>query len=517
MHGGTREHNARNYSMVQKAVCCPVTSGAPLMQKPSQRHIRPKRLGRYELLEELTRDGDGFVYKARDPLLDRLVAIKTVARAPGEESRNPDFERKVKLAGGLAHPNIVTVYDAGAARDVAYMAVELVDGDTLRDTLHSGVDLQSAAIERIAAQIADGLDFMHVHGIVHGDVNPSSVVLLNIGFVKISYLGNALFPLGSSMPGDTISAASRYLSPEHVMGGAIDARSDVFSLGVVLYEMLTGVAPFSGGTSHELADAIENKHPQPPSSLNPGIPSGFDYVVAKALSKQPDHRYQSARDMAQHLRRWALEEPTFFAMPRSAAMPAQLPLAVPAEIAQPPGVGAAAEGPSAVLADTLQVRHASLRTRRQWLLYGVPAAFLTMTAAWTMWSRPAATQPSATENSTGVRPNAPSTDAQLVHVRDAPPPSMAPTETRPVISAAPEPAAAPLHRPPVGRVKLAVTPWGEIYVDGRKRGVTPPLRHIELAPGRHRIEIKNTIFPSRSQSVEVKANGQLRIKHKFTR
>jgi serine/threonine-protein kinase len=485
------------------------------MQKPSQRHIRLRRLGRYELLEELTRDVHGIVYEARDPLLGRLVAIRTVPRDPEAKAGNPDFERKVRLASGLAHPNIVTMYDAGVSRDVAYIAMERVDGETLRDTLHSGIDLQPAAIERIAAQVADGLDFMHLHGVVHGDLNPSTVVVLDIGFVKISYLGNALFPIGASMPGDVFSAASRYLSPEYVTGGAIDARSDVFSLGVVLYEMLTGVAPFSGSTPHELVDAITSKHPQPPSSLNPGIPSGFDYVVAKALSKQPDHRYQSARDMAQHLRRWALEEPTFFALPRSAATSAY---AAPAEITKRPGLAAAGEAPGAAFPGAPQERGARLRTRRQWLFYGVPGALLATTGAWTLWSRPAPRQQPAAATPASAVANAPgTTDAEWLHARDAAPPSPAHTDTRPVIRSAAEPASAPLQRSPVGRVKLAVTPWGEIYVDGRKRGVAPPLRHIELAPGRHRIEIKNTIFPPRSESVEVKPNGQLRIKHKFTR
>src|SRR5262245_46941684 len=137
-----------------------------------QRHMRIKRLGRYELLEELCRDGEGIVYKARDPLLGRLVAIRTDARRtalPAHDSVAPvnvDFERKVRLAGGLAHPNIITVYDAGTSRDVAYIATELVAGETLRDILDRGVELPPAAIERIAAQAADGLDFMHRHAIV---------------------------------------------------------------------------------------------------------------------------------------------------------------------------------------------------------------------------------------------------------------------------------------------------------------------------------------------------------------
>jgi len=476
--------------------------------------MRSRRFGRYELLEELSRDDDGIVYKARDPLLDRLVAIKTVERRAAGESGTPDFERKARLAGGLAHPNIVSVYEAATSRGVAYIATELLDGRTLRDLLDSGVALPPVAIERIAAQVADGLDFMHRHGIVHGDVNPSTVVVLDIGFVKLSYLGNALFPVGSSTSADRVSATSRYLSPEHAMAAAIDARSDVFSLGVVLYEMLTGIAPFSGGTSHELIEAITREHPRPPSSLNPGIPSGFDYIVARALSKEPGHRYQSARDMALHLRRWALEEPTFFSMPRSSAMPVQTALAEPAGIAESAQSPATAEVPNDALLERPPEHGGSLRTRRQWLLYGIPGALLTLGAAWTMWSRPTPSQ--STGEVTSAIPSAPTAaGAPLVHVRDALPPSAGQAETEPVIATATGSAGGPVEKRPVARVRLAVSPWGEIYVDGRKKGVSPPLRQIELAPGKHRIEIRNSLFPPRSESVEAKANARLTIKHKF--
>lgn len=485
------------------------------MDKPSQRHMRFRRLGRYELLEELGRDGDGIVYKARDPLLGRLVAIKTVRRnGSADESGNPDFERKARLAGRLSHPNIVSVYDAGTSRDVAYIASELIDGEPLRDMLDSGTALPAVAIERIAAQVADGLDFTHRHALVHGDVNPSAILVLNIGFVKISCLGNALFPAGSPAPEDRIVALSRYASPERVMGVAIDARSDVFSLGVVLYEMLTGNAPFSGSTPREVIDAITNDHPSPPSSLNRGIPSGFDYIVARALSKEPNHRYQSARDMAVDLRKWALEEPTFFTMPRPSMAPAQTTHAEPLRIAAPREFGAAGPVLNAAATDESRPSPRGLLTRRQWLLYGIPGALLTLSGAWTLWSRPTPTlRPNTTTLGSAIA-NVPTTaPPELPRVRAELPPSTAPTEAEPAI----EPTRArTLARPAVAQLKLAVSPWGEIYVNGRKRGVSPPLTQIELAPGKHRIEIRNTVFPPRSEFVEVKANARLRIKHKFS-
>jgi serine/threonine protein kinase len=473
------------------------------MREPSQRHKRSKRLGRYELLEELSRHGDGVTYKARDPLLGRFVAIKTVARSaaapPG--SGNDEFERMVKLAGGLNHPNIVIVYDTGTNRDVAYIATELVDGRTLRAMLDSGSALPPVAIERIVAQVADGLEFTHQHAIVHGDVSPSTLVVLDIGFVKISCLGNALFPMGSRVPQHSTSEASPYVSPEQAMGGVIDARSDVFSLGAVLYEMLTGIAPFSGSTPDELVDAIKSRNPQKPSSVNRNIPSGFDYIVARALSKEPDHRYQRARDMASDLRKWALEEPTFFATPRCLANTAQTTHPEPSGIAKPPEPRA--EGPG------------KLRTRRQWLLYGVPGALLTFSAGWAVMSRRAPTRQPGTEARASTTPATPQSAAvEVVQVRNEAP-STAQIEMEPLGSSAADSARTRVETQPKARVNFAVSPWGEIYVDGKRKGVTPPLRQVELAPGKYWIEIKNTIFPPRRQFVEVKANARLRIKHRF--
>ena len=479
------------------------------MPNPSQRPWRFKRLGRYRLLEELGRDGDGVIYKARDPLLDRLVAIKAVEWSAAASVSSTDFERKARLAGGLTHPNIVVVHDTGIHRDVAYIATELAGGETLRGLLDSGVILAPGAIERIVAQVADGLEFTHQHAIVHGDVSPSNIVVLDIGFVKISCLGNALFPAGSKMPEGSICASSRYVSPEHAMNAPLDARSDIFSLGIVLYEMLTGIAPFTGSTRDELIGSIVNEHPRPPSSVNRTIPSGFDYIVARALSKEPDHRYQSARDIAFDLRKWALEEPRSFVVPR-------WPRAEPRGTSQPRERAAAGDAMGGTSPEEPREDPERLRARRQLLLYGLSGAVLTLSVAWTATSRRVPTpepEPAGPAAATPEPPRPPA--AQWVHVRSEPLPSRDDPEEEPPDGSTAESAPRRVAAQPMARLKLAVSPWGEVYVDGRRRGVSPPLRQVELAPGKHSIEIRNTVFSPRRQLLDVKANARLKIKHRF--
>jgi eukaryotic-like serine/threonine-protein kinase len=473
--------------------------------------MRLERLGRYELLEELSREADGIVYKASDPLLDRLVAIKTIELGidgVGSDILELGFERKARLAACLTHPNIVIVHDMGRSGDVAYIATELLDdGQTLRAILDSGVVRAPSTIERIAAQVANGLEFVHQHAIVHCDVNPSTIVVLNIGLVKITHLGNALFPTGSHKLVGSTCTSPHYMSPEQAMGAPVDARSDIFSLGVVLYEMLAGVAPFTGSTADAVVDELRHKKPVPPSSLNRSIPSGFDYIVARALAKDPDHRYQSARDMASDLRKWALEEPTFFPTPLAYVGTAQPTSRIDGKTT-PRESAVSNEALSSASSEQPPERSGPLRTRRQWLLYGIPSAFLALTGGWTFLSRRAPPRESNADILPSAVPDTPeSASLEFSPIHDAALPSIAQSAT--------ESARAVVGTRPVARLGLAVSPWGEIYVDGRRRGVSPPLREIELPPGKYMIEIKNTIFPSRRQSVDVRAKARIRIKHKF--
>ena len=418
----------------------------PIACATFRRYMTLARLGRYELLEELHREVDGVVYKASDPLLERLVAIKTVELGipgVGSDIVELSFERKARLAGALTHPNIVIVHDVGRSGDVAYVATELLEGRTLRAILDSGVALAPGTIERTAAQVADGLEFTHQHAIVHCDVNPSSIVVLDIGLVKLTHLGNALYPAGSRPLAGHTGSAPQYMSPEQASGAPVDARSDIFSLGVVLYEMLAGAAPFNGSTADEVVAALMNKKPVPPSTLNRDIPSGFDYIVARALAKDPDHRYQRARDMASDLRRWALEEAPFF--------PAPLPqiATVPATHVQTGGV-VTAFGPAAldealktVASESRDEHSGRPQTRRQWLAYGVPAVLLALAGGWTMLAR----RPPASESDPRMLASAPPAPSSAATPAAAPPgeaaaPATMPPDEAPATASPPDTTAA---------------------------------------------------------------------------
>jgi len=263
-------------------------------------------LGRYKIIAEIGQGAMGVVYKAVDPIIDRTVAIKTInlnlSRQELEEYE-ARFQQEIKAAGRLNHPNIVTIYDVGKTDQVAYMAMEFLEGSELKDIIASGQLLSTEQVVDIIAQVADGLWFAHRQDIVHRDVKPSNIMVLAGGIAKITDFGIARLPNSAvkTMTG-LILGSPRYMSPEQVIGKAIDARSDIFSLGVVLYEALTGVAPFDGDNVNAIMYATVNTTPAPPSQHNRNVPAMLDLIVAKAMAKLLDDRYQTVKELADDLR-----------------------------------------------------------------------------------------------------------------------------------------------------------------------------------------------------------------------
>jgi len=263
-------------------------------------------LGRYKIVSEIGQGAMGVVYKAVDPIIDRTVAIKTInlnlSRQELEEYE-ARFQQEIKAAGRLNHPNIVTIYDVGKTDQVAYMAMEFLEGLELKDMIASGQIPPADSVVDIITQVADGLSFAHQQDIVHRDVKPSNIMVMKGGIAKITDFGIARLPNSAvkTMTG-LILGSPRYMSPEQVIGKAIDARSDIFSLGVVLYEALTAVAPFDGDNVNAIMYATVNTTPPPPSAHNRAVPAMLDLIVAKAMAKLLEDRYQSIKELADDLR-----------------------------------------------------------------------------------------------------------------------------------------------------------------------------------------------------------------------
>jgi eukaryotic-like serine/threonine-protein kinase len=282
---------------------------------------KENRIGRYRILGELGRGAMGVVYEAEDPALDRVVALKTISLAETEERRAYEkrFMLEAKAAGKLTHPNIVTIFDYGEEEDLAYMAMELLQGEDLRTRLRRGEIPPMEAVE-IALQVADGLGFAHEHGVVHRDVKPGNIMLLERGAVKIMDFGIARMRFADHKTSTgMVLGTPRYMSPEQIGGQPVDQRSDIFSLGTVLYEMLTQTSLFAGQDVSQIAHNVANAEPAPPSHAHPALPQILDFIVARALKKDPAVRYQDAYEMAADLRDALAEMRARLGTPRPAS------------------------------------------------------------------------------------------------------------------------------------------------------------------------------------------------------
>jgi serine/threonine-protein kinase len=262
------------------------------------------QLGRYKIVSELGRGAMGVVYKGEDPALDRTVALKTVILsedAAGKAEYQKRFFLEAKSAGRLNHPQIITVYDFSREGDVAYMAMEFLKGTELRIRMKDGTIGVPEAVH-IAQLVAEGLGYAHEHGVVHRDIKPSNIMLLPHDKVKIMDFGIARMRASDHKTSTgLVLGTPKYMSPEQVSGSPVDHRSDIFSLGVVLYEMLTHSKLFQGEDTPQIFHAVANYQPPVPSRVNPDVPPMLDFVVERALKKDPAVRYQDAYELSADL------------------------------------------------------------------------------------------------------------------------------------------------------------------------------------------------------------------------
>ena len=262
------------------------------------------KLGKYEIRGELGRGAMGVVYEGYDPLIERVVALKTIRadQLVGENARDiiARFRREAQAAGRLSHPNIVSIYDFGDDAGVWYIAMEYIKGRELKEYFEAHERFATADAVRILTQILAALGYSHRLGVVHRDIKPANIIILPDGSVKVADFGIAHIESSELTQVGAVLGTPSYMSPEQIQGLPIDGRSDLFSVGVILYQFLTGERPFTGSSTITMRKVLE-ENPLPPSRFNVQLPGVMDAVVRKALEKRADDRYQSADEFAEAL------------------------------------------------------------------------------------------------------------------------------------------------------------------------------------------------------------------------
>jgi serine/threonine-protein kinase len=451
-------------------------------------------------------------------MLDRTVAIKTISLSLSKEEIaefEQRFYREAKSAGRLNHPNIVTIYDIGRTDTLAYLAMEFLEGRSLREILDDGAVLPVERIADIAAQVADGLQAAHDAQVVHRDIKPANIMILANGTAKITDFGVALIPSANRTQAGTILGSPKYMSPEQVVGQDLDGRSDIFSLGVMLYEMLTGKAPFTGENINAIMFKIINESPLSPTAVKTDIPPVFDAIVARAMAKHPDDRYRTARDLASDLRNFRhlqLEVPAKLHgnLERRAVRRVDeeddgdktvftgSPVSQPAQTPPPPrqhrtmGRALLALGVLLFAGGIGLIFHAKSKS-------GAPMEPMSQVAAEKIPAPQAEAPPKTTASiedgaSQAKKPPAPARE-QAASPQARKGESVKTTGT--------------------GTLELWISPWGDVYVDNKKVGTSPPLRSLPLPAGKHHIEIRSIEGFPYIATHEIKAGETTRINKTF--
>jgi len=468
-------------------------------------------IGRYALKQQLGQGGLGTVFEAWDPLLSRMVAVKTLQfdiDTPTRVSLDALFLNEARAAAGLSHTHIVTVHDAGLSAYGVYIAMERLRGRDLRQALQAGWHPRPAEAALLVRRVADALAYAHARGVVHCDIKPANIFLTRRNKPKVLDFGIARVAHHAALPAleGTIAGSPHYQAPEQQQAGNVDARTDIYALGTVLYELLTARKAFDGDSLEQIREAVAQHDPVPPHALCAEVPPELSTITLRAMARDPAQRYATAHELAQALRQWLLQQ------------------AVPGE-SSGPATGDPAETP------------APRRGRASFVAALVAAAAL-LAAALAAWppaepDAPVAAAPQVapvaaapliaaegppTADSPGMAvPPAPEPPLAAAPIPDKPPPTTAAAaKPRKPVARAVAPAqamAAPVLAP--GVVNIAISPWGQVEVDGAPVGTTPPLSRLELPPGTHTITVRNEDFPPYTQRVQVDPERPVSLKHRF--
>jgi eukaryotic-like serine/threonine-protein kinase len=472
-------------------------------------------IGRYALKQQLGQGGLGTVFEAWDPLLSRMVAVKTLQfdiDTPTRVSLDALFLNEARAAAGLNHTHIVTVHDAGLSAHGVYIAMERLRGRDLRQALQSGWRPNPAEAALLARRVADALAYAHARGVVHCDIKPANIFLTRRGKPKVLDFGIARVAHRAALPAleGAVAGSPHYQAPEQLHGGSVDARTDLYALGTVLYELLCGRKAFGGDSLEQIREAVAQHDPPTPHALNPAVPAALSAIALRAMAREPAERFANAQQMAQALRQWLAQQAAAAELPPA---PASAPRRRGLTVMLALGAGAVL-AVAGVLASRISGPHAAA---------GAAAPLPALVAA------PAA---APAEPATTVEPAAPATPMAAAVTPPAPPqalsaantprPAKAPavrpeTRTRkpPPQAAAPAVAETRTPTPPQGLVQIAISPWGQVEVNGAAVGTTPPLTRLELPQGTHTITVRNEDFPPYTQRVMVDPERPVSLKHRF--
>lgn len=511
------------------------------------------QIGRYDLKLRIGAGGLGTVYAADDPLLSRRVAIKTLdlggegVAAPLEtQARRPFdemFLHEARAAAQLSHPYIVTVFDAGLSQTPgqgAYIAMELLKGKDLRALLAEGWRPTPAQAALIVRRVADALAYAHSKGVVHRDIKPANIFM--VGRTQPKVLDFGIASIAHAHDGAAAAGGSpHYMAPEQVRGEATDRRTDVFSLGAVLYELLCGRRAFDGASLEAITAAVCAQQPPPAHELAPEVPPALSAIAERAMAKRPDERTRSARALAHELQQWLQGHPDALQQAeddsggpprwRRAAWPllgtafvALLGLGIWQRGAEAPRAADAAHSAPAATrgADATRVVGVARTTPSR---AGVEATRITATPAAAEATRTAGPSRSAAGAESAQRA-APAEELATASATgpaaepaagSAQRPAPEPATTAAIAGAAPRTAAAPTAAPGAARgtLQLAVSPWAQVAVDGKPVGVTPPLSQLSLPPGRHTVTLRNSGHPAHTATVTVAPDETAVVRYRF--
>jgi serine/threonine-protein kinase len=462
----------------------------------------PEKIGRYSILGELGRGAMGRVYRAHDPNIGRAIALKVIPLDSTEQGLAVRFRHEAQAAGTLSHPNIVTIFDAGEDDGFLYIAMELVEGRTVQQILSQG-PLPIEQVISFCEQAAAALDHAHARGVIHRDIKPANLMVQS-GVVKVADFGIAKSAAAGMTSTGQLLGTPQYLAPEVVRGGTADARSDIFSLGIILYEMLTGTRAFAGDNITTVIYRVISEQPPAPSNVISTVPPGVNGVVLKALAKNPEDRYANCADLVSDLKKHAYGENTPLTVRPRAAQPSVAD-------SKAPTVRIDASDTQPLVAHVIATKSPPRRRG-----YAVAALAAILVVAVVQWKNAR-----TTDSSASVTPVAQSRGADS-------PPSPTPADTSPE-PLPPVPAEPPLHsssvattpenltrdraterqrfaRAVLGRLVIHTEPRGaRIMIDGESTSYLTPV-NFALAAGRYQITVERGGFEPVTQEVVVEAN-----------